>query len=125
MLFQEVYNIAFSRALLWVDEETKKEISKQILNPKKQIIFVSNYENFRKNLIKNTYTAIALPVASSHLKELKILLKDFSKQKFKIILNRARLSEEVIDAFTEADRVYDHFSIENVIKEIDRKVQNC
>jgi len=76
-------------------------------------------EDFKKEMVgENIYTAILSSVAKSNIKQLAELLRNFPKQKFKIILNASMIDNKVLNTFTDNERTYRHFSIDGIIKDV-------
>ena len=108
--------MAYNKMLCWVNQKSKAEYIK-ITGNQNNIIFSDNYTEFKNNISTDSYLAISLSTARQNLNELKTLLKIFPNHKFRIILDETRLYGEVINAFTDEDKIYDNFSIENLIKD--------
>jgi len=106
----------YTKMLCWVNHEIKTELTNLSKN-RCQIIFVDNYDDFKKNISDDVYPAITLSIAYKNIKCLKNLLQNFSNQKFRIIVNVSCIYDEVIEAFTEADRIYRNFTTEELIED--------
>jgi phosphoribosylformimino-5-aminoimidazole carboxamide ribonucleotide (ProFAR) isomerase len=82
-----------------------------------QIIFVDNYDDFKKNISNGVYPVIALSIAHKNLNCLQSLLQNFSNHKFRIIVDVSCFYDDVINAFTDADRKYRNFTTNELIED--------
>jgi len=113
----------YKRMLCWVRPHEKKEL-KEAVNGQFSLILTNNYDNFKDNITDDSYIAISLTVANKNLKYLKKLLQDFPNKEFNIILNCNCLYNKVIDIFSDEEKVYNHFTISQLVENFNQKVES-
>ena len=110
----------YKRMVCWVSPEIKTELMK-FSNSKLQIICADNYEDFTKEITDDSYLSISLSIAKNNLDSLKSLLKKYSNQKFRIIFDQKYFSGEVLELFTECDKRCNHYSVELLIEDFQKR----
>ena len=87
---------------------------------KHQIICTDNYKDFNKEITDDSYLSISLSIAKNNLELLRTLLKSYPNQKFHIIFDQKRFSDEVLELFTECDKRCIHYTIELLIEDFQK-----
>jgi len=106
----------YDKILCWLDNDTPISAFENYSEMPLHLTY--DYKEFLDNITENSYTAIDLTLASKNLKK---LFKLFPNQKFNIILNSRRLYNEVIDAFSDEDKVYKHYTIIQLMENFGKK----
>ena len=94
----------YTRMLCWVTPETKDKILE--ISENLPIVFTDNYEDFRKEINKDSYLVIDLTIAYGNLDKLKRLFEGFPELKFYINSDTEYALGEVCDVFTDFGRYY-------------------
>ena len=105
----------YNKMLCLVDQKVKTDLIK-LSNGKFQIIFVNNYDDFKKNISNGVYPVIALSIAHKNINNIKYLLQSFSELKFRILVDIDIISSELIDAFSDADKRFRNYTTEQLIE---------
>lgn len=112
----------YTRMLCWVDKETKSEIAKVL--DKNQVIFANDFEEFKNKITDKTYIVVGLTIAKENLKKFKTLLCNTSNNlRFHILLDIDFMQSDVIEAFADTGGGYRNFTLEEIIKTFNQKVQ--
>ena len=110
----------YKRMVCWVSPEIKTELMK-FSNSKLQIICTDNYEDFIKDITDDSHLSISLSIAKNNLEFLRCLLKKYPNQKFHIIFDQKYFSNEVLELFTECDKRCNHYSVELLIEDFQKR----
>ncbi|MCL2185086.1 MAG: hypothetical protein FWB86_04415 [Treponema sp.] len=115
----------YTRMLCWVTPETKDKILE--ISENLPIVFTDNYEDFRKEINKDSYLAVSLSVAYNNLENFKLLLHDFTNQ-IRIIedindtIEFNTVATAIVTSYCDECKKYDNFIIEGLLKDFQKKV---
>jgi len=104
----------YKNMVCWVGNESRSEIAASL--NKGEVIFAKNTKEFRANISGDSYLVVDLTIAHENLKDFSKMLKDFPNR-CDIVLDTEYIEDDVIDAFTYAEKKYTNRLTEEIIRE--------